>query len=250
MNETSEKAKSMEKPADWLEVDSGWYRGLSPLFREPWWNDLRSFVEEERARFDVYPPPQHVFQAYRLTPLEQVKFVILGQDPYHGAGQAHGLSFSVPKGIRTPPSLANIFRELNADLGEEIPASGNLSAWARRGGLLLNTVLTVRAAEANSHRKQGWEKFTDATIRLVNQECENVAFVLWGAPARKKSSLIDGQRHLIIESPHPSPLSAYRGFLGSRPFSKINRYRRCHGLAEIAWSEVKADECGDQQNTR
>ncbi|MDG2012788.1 MAG: uracil-DNA glycosylase [Pirellulaceae bacterium] len=177
-------------------------------------------------------------KAYRLTPLERVKFVILGQDPYHGAGQAHGLSFSVPESVRTPPSLANIFKELKADLGEEIPKSGNLSAWATQGGLLLNTVLTVRSAEANSHRKQGWERFTDATIRLVNQKCENVAFVLWGAPARKKTNLINGDRHLIIEAPHPSPLSAYRGFLGSRPFSKINQYRRRHGLPEIDWCEA------------
>jgi len=226
----------LAKLAGWSVDSAGWTAGLSPLFEEPWWASLTEFVQQERQQHEVYPAADNVFRAFQLTPLENVKFVILGQDPYHGPGQAHGLSFSVVSGCRHPPSLANIFKELKGDVGIEVPESGDLGAWSRQGGLLLNTVLTVRAREANSHRKQGWEAFTDAAIELVNRTCEHVAFVLWGTPARKKARLIDDQRHLIVESAHPSPLSAYRGFFDSKPFSKINEYRRRHGLAEIDWT--------------
>lgn len=224
-----------EIPSGWSLDSEGWNRGLSHCFAEPWWLDLITFVESERQMGKVFPATQDVLAAYRLTPLSQVKFVILGQDPYHGEGQAHGLSFSVREDIKIPPSLKNIFVELRQDVGVPVPESGDLTGWASRGGLLLNTVLTVRSGEANSHRGKGWERFTDATIRLVNQECAHVAFVLWGGPARKKKSLIDTRKHLVVESPHPSPLSAYRGFFGSKPFSKINQYRADHDLPPIQW---------------
>ena len=222
-------------PEGWPGDSDGWNGGLSQCFKAIWWRELMEFVESERQSDNVFPSTREVFQAYRLTPLSEVKFVILGQDPYHGEGQAHGLSFSVKDEVKIPPSLRNIFAELNADIGVKIPNSGDLSVWALRGGLLLNTVLTVRSSEAHSHRGKGWERFTDATIQLVNQECQHVAFVLWGSPARKKKSLIDAHKHLIIESPHPSPLSAYRGFLGSKPFSAINKYRADHDLPLIDW---------------
>lgn len=225
-----------EVPPGWPIDSDGWNRGLGPCFSEAWWGDLMAFVESERQSVEVFPESLDVFRAYRLTPLSEVKFVILGQDPYHGEGQAHGLSFSVRDAVKIPPSLRNIFVELNQDIGVEVPASGDLSAWASRGGLLLNSVLTVRSAEAHAHRGRGWERFTDATIQLVNQECKNVVFVLWGSPARKKKSLIDSNKHLVIESPHPSPLSAYRGFFGSKPFSKINQYRAAHDLPLIEWA--------------
>ncbi len=224
-------------PFDCWPTDSpGWTDALSKHFQEPWWQSLAQFVSQQRDQHVVYPAAADTFRTFALTDLSDVRFVILGQDPYHGEGQAHGLSFSVPSGIRNPPSLANIFKELQADLGVAGPESGDLTAWAKQGGLLLNTVLTVRASEANSHRKQGWEKFTDSVIETVSSRCEHVAFVLWGAPARKKAKLIDAEKHLIVESPHPSPLSSYRGFFDSKPFSKINEYRRQLDLAEIDWS--------------
>lgn len=222
--------------ADWPDQAEGWNRALSHLFDQDWWQSLAQFVEQQRSEHAVYPAAADVFRAFALTDLDDVRFVVLGQDPYHGQGQAHGLSFSVTPGTRHPPSLANIFKELHSDLGVDVPQSGDLTNWAKQGGLLLNTVLTVRAAEANSHRKQGWEKFTDAVIETVSAECENVAFVLWGTPARKKVKLIDANKHLIVESVHPSPLSSYRGFFGSKPFSKINEYRRSLGLEEVDWS--------------
>ena len=194
------------------------------------------FLGQERRHHDIYPMENDTFRAFRLTPLDQVRFVILGQDPYHGPNQAHGLCFSVPDGIRQPPSLVNIFRELVSDIGCAAPQTGDLSSWARQGGLLLNTVLTVRANEANSHRMRGWEAFTDDVIRAVSRNCPRVVFVLWGRPAQTKRELIDSDRHLILEAPHPSPLSAYRGFFGSRPFSKINQWLKSHQLAEIGWA--------------
>jgi uracil-DNA glycosylase len=234
---------SSNRPADWPEGLTDWEQALAPRFSEPWCGGLAEFVREERRRYQVFPQAADVFRALQLTALSDVKFVILGQDPYHGEGQAHGLSFSVRKGVRIPPSLGNIFRELQSDTGVSIPASGDLTAWARRGGLLLNTVLTVRAGKANAHRRHGWESFTDAVIQLVNQRRRHVAFVLWGAAAGRKAGLIDTDRHLVLQAAHPSPLSARRGFFGSRPFSRINEYRSRHGLAEIVWSldEARAD---------
>ena len=222
--------------SDGTRLPGPWREALPSVFGEPWWRSLTQFVKEQRADGVVFPRPEDVFRAFSLVPLESVRFVILGQDPYHGAGQAHGLSFSVPCGVRPPPSLANIFKELKSDTGCASPDSGDLTAWANQGGLLLNTVLTVRATEPNSHRGHGWEQFTDTVIQLVSQRCHHVAFVLWGTPARKKAILIDTQRHLIVESVHPSPLSAYRGFFGSQPFSRINQYRRLKGLQEINWT--------------
>lgn len=195
---------------------------------------LARLVDEERQTLDVLPPAADVFSALSLTPLESVRVLILGQDPYHGEGQAHGLSFSVRAGVKIPPSLRNIFKELHADMGIEPADHGCLESWARQGVLLLNTVLTVRAHEANSHRGKGWEEFTDIVIDCVNAR-SRVAFVLWGNPARKKADRI-GDRHLVIQSPHPSPLSARRGFFGSRPFSQINQFLSSAGGLPIDWS--------------
>jgi uracil-DNA glycosylase len=203
--------------------------------RKPYFKDLLRFVAEQRQQVTVFPPDAEVFTALHLTPIEQVKVLILGQDPYHDDGQAHGLCFSVRPGIAIPPSLLNIFKELRSDLGCKMPNNGYLTHWAEQGVLLLNTVLTVQAHQANSHQGKGWETFTDAVIAAVNAKTEPVVFVLWGANARKKLALIDTSRHAVIESPHPSPLSAYRGFFGSRPFSKINAALRKAGEAEIDW---------------
>ncbi|MCA9061179.1 MAG: uracil-DNA glycosylase [Planctomycetaceae bacterium] len=196
--------------------------------------ELQEFVRRERLDQTVFPPEEDVFAALQLTPLASVRVVILGQDPYHGAGQAHGLSFSVRPGIPHPPSLRNIFRELQDDLGIPVPRDGCLQRWAQQGVLLLNTVLTVRAAEANSHRKHGWEELTAQLIQCVNQ-LPQVAFVLWGAPAQKVAERIDA-RHWILKSPHPSPLSAHRGFFGSRPFSQVNQYLAKMGESGIDWN--------------
>jgi uracil-DNA glycosylase len=192
-------------------------------------------VAEERRRVQVFPPEKEVFAALRLTPYEKVSVFILGQDPYHGPGQAHGLCFSVRRGVPAPPSLVNIFQELRDDLGCAIPSHGNLEHWARQGVLLLNAVLTVRAGQANSHKDRGWETFTDAVIQAANDKPDRVVFVLWGAYARKKAGLIDTTRHVIVQSAHPSPLSAHNGFFGSRPFSKINAALRAAGKPEIDW---------------
>ncbi|APZ95193.1 uracil-DNA glycosylase [Fuerstiella marisgermanici] len=210
-----------------------WRTSLADEFSQSRFQQLQQFVSRERQSHDVFPREDDVFNALRLTPLNDVRVLILGQDPYHDDGQAHGLSFSVQRGIKIPPSLRNMFKELQADL--EIPPAehGCLEAWAKQGVLLLNTVLTVRAHEANSHRKQGWEEFTDRIIACVN-ELPAVAFVLWGKPAQKKADLIDS-RHLVIQSPHPSPLSARRGFFGSRPFSKINSWLEEHDMLPIDW---------------
>jgi uracil-DNA glycosylase len=193
------------------------------------------FVDGERSRFDVYPPVPEVFAALHLTPYAEVKALLLGQDPYHGASQAHGLCFSVRHGIVIPPSLANIHRELADDLGCRPPRHGSLEHWARQGVLLLNATLTVRAGRAASHQGKGWEEFTDRVIEVVNQKAERVVFILWGSSARKKRALVDTSRHYIIESPHPSPLSAHRGFLGSRPFSRANTALESAGRSPIDW---------------
>ncbi len=212
-----------------------WNPLLRDVFAEPWWDELQDFVREERARHTVYPPHDEVFAALHLTPHASVKVLILGQDPYHGPGQAHGLCFSVRRGVDVPPSLVNVLTELEADLGCPRPDHGNLEHWARQGVLLLNATLTVRAREAASHQRRGWETFTDRVIQTVNDKPERVVFVLWGSSARRKKELIDTSRHVVIESAHPSPLSAHRGFLGSRPFSRANEALVAAGREPVDW---------------
>jgi len=213
-----------------------WNPLLRAEFDEPYWGELQAFVRAEREQHPVYPPHDEVFAALHLTPYADIRVLILGQDPYHGAGQAHGLCFSVRHGVRVPPSLVNIHKELHADLGLDIPDHGNLEAWARNGVLLLNTTLTVRGGQAGSHAKQGWEQFTDRVIRVVSDKDDHVVFVLWGNHARAKKVLIDSSRHTVIESPHPSPFSANNGFFGSRPFSRVNEALAAHGQTPIDWS--------------
>lgn len=216
-------------------MSTDWNPLLRAEFEKPYWKDLQAFVDDERRNHTVYPSREHVFAALHHTPYADTRVVILGQDPYHGPRQAHGLCFSVQRDVAVPPSLVNVFKELNADLGIPVPSHGNLEAWARRGVLLLNTTLTVRAGQAASHQGKGWETFTDEVIRVVNDK-PFVVFVLWGAHARRKKSLIDTDRHAVIESAHPSPLSAHNGFLGSRPFSRINDALRAAGLPDIDWN--------------
>ncbi len=212
-----------------------WNPVLRAELSKPYWSELQQFVQDERAAHEVYPPHDEVFAALHLTPYANVKVLILGQDPYHGPGQAHGLCFSVRPPVPPPPSLQNIFVELRDDLGIEPPGHGCLTAWAEQGVLLLNATLTVRAHKAGSHQKQGWETFTDQVIAAVNDKPDTVVFVLWGSYARRKKQLIDGTRHVVIESPHPSPLSAHRGFFGSRPFSRINDALEAAGREAIDW---------------
>ena len=223
------------------ELPTCWQTALHDQFDRPYFHQLSEFVQQERRDHDVFPPANDVFNAFRLTPLSEVRVLILGQDPYHDNGQAHGLSFSVRPGIKIPPSLRNIFKELESDLGIVPPAHGCLTSWARQGVLLLNTVLTVRAHKANSHQKKGWEQFTDAVIQCVNEK-ESVIFVLWGKPAQKKAELI-APRHQVIQSPHPSPLSARRGFFGSQPFSKINTTLAATGDMKINWQLPEISTC-------
>ncbi len=213
---------------DWLEV-------LSQEFKKPYYRDLYEFVKAEYNSTKVFPPSDEIFTAFELTPLEQVKVVILGQDPYHNDGQAHGLCFSVKPGVEAPPSLVNIYKELQDDLGCYIPDNGYLVKWAKQGVLMLNTVLTVRAHMANSHHGRGWEEFTDAAIKALNRVQRPIVFILWGRPAQLKRRMLDNPMHLIIEAPHPSPLSAYRGFFGSKPFSKTNDFLEQHGIKGIDW---------------
>ena len=213
-----------------------WNPILRDEFSKPYWPILQQFVADERAQGPVFPPHDQVFAALHLTPYAEVKVLILGQDPYHGPRQAHGLCFSVPHGVPQPPSLQNIFAELRDDLGIEPPSHGNLEGWARRGVLLLNAFLTVRARQAASHRSAGWETFTDEVIRAVSAKPERVVFILWGAFARRKKSLVDLTRHVVIESAHPSPLSAHNGFFGSRPFSGANAALAAADRQPIDWS--------------
>jgi uracil-DNA glycosylase len=212
-----------------------WNPVLRAELAKPYWEPLQKFVAGERAHHTVYPPPDEVFSALYLTPFADVKVLILGQDPYHGPGQAHGLCFSVRPGIERPPSLVNIFKELQDDLGLRPPNHGCLEGWAQQGVLLLNAVLTVRANNANSHQGKGWELFTDEIIRTVNDKSDTVVFILWGAYARKKRALIDTARHVVIESAHPSPLSAHNGFFGSRPFSRANTALIEAGRDPVDW---------------
>ncbi len=218
-------------------LGASWDEFLAAEFDESYMKDLMSFLASERAAAKViYPEQTEVFSAFKETPLSKVKVVIIGQDPYHGPGQAHGMCFSVKKGVRPPPSLKNIYKELEADVGVRAPDHGFLGHWAQQGVLLLNSVLTVEAAKAGSHQKKGWEKFTDRVIDVLNTQREGLVFILWGAPAQKKAARVDSSRHHIIKSVHPSPLAAHRGFFGTRPFSKTNEYLISQGKGPIDWS--------------
>jgi uracil-DNA glycosylase len=215
-----------------------WNPVLRAEMDQTYWRELMEFVARERSVATVYPSKDDVFAALHLTPFAEVKVLILGQDPYHGPGQAHGLCFSVRSGVTFPPSLLNIFKEMESDIGVPVPRSGDLSGWARQGVLLLNATLTVRAHHAGSHQGRGWERFTDAVIRAVDARPTPVVFVLWGAYARKKKALIDTGRHVVIESAHPSPLSAHNGFFGSRPFSRINQALMTMGSEPVDWGRT------------
>jgi len=216
-------------------ISNDWLEPLRPEFGKPYYAKLYKTVVQEYRTHRVYPPANDIFNAFELTPLKEVKVVILGQDPYHGPGQAHGLCFSVQPQVDIPPSLVNIYKELHDDLGCYIPDNGYLVKWARQGVLLLNTVLTVRAHEAFSHRNIGWEEFTDAAIRVLDAQDRPIVFILWGRPAQAKKAMLHNPKHLILEAPHPSPLSASRGFFGSRPFSKTNAFLQENGLTPIDW---------------
>lgn len=219
-----------------VQLEASWLALLGDLFETPWFGSLRDQLVEERKHYTVYPPGPLLFNALNLCPLDKTRVVILGQDPYHNPGQAHGLSFSVPRGIDPPPSLQNIFKELHTDLGLTPPSHGNLEDWARQGVLLLNTSLSVRAGQAASHFPLGWERFTDAVISRLSQKREHLVFLLWGSPARKKKALVAPSRgHLVLEAAHPSPLSAYRGFFGCRHFSQANNFLVDHGQEPVRW---------------
>lgn len=218
-----------------IPLEPTWNKMLNGECEKPYFKQLLSTVGEAYATKIVFPPQELVFNALHLCPFEDVRVVILGQDPYHGPGQAHGLSFSVPDGIKTPPSLRNIYKEITSDLGKEMPISGDLEHWTAQGVLLLNATLTVEAGQPGSHQKLGWETFTDTIIRKISDEKEHVVFLLWGNFARAKCALIDDTKHLILYAPHPSPLSAYTGFFGSRHFSKTNTYLASHGITPIEW---------------
>lgn len=217
-------------------ISNDWEARLRPEFRKPYYRNLyKKVVEEYNGTCPIYPPAQDIFNAFHFTPLNQVKCVILGQDPYHEPGQAHGLCFSVKPDIAIPPSLANIYQELHDDLGCYIPNNGYLVKWAKQGVFMLNTVLTVRAHQANSHQGIGWEEFTDAAMAILDEINRPIVFILWGSPAKKKARFLKNPKHLKLTSPHPSPLSAYRGFFGSKPFSKTNEYLVSNGIEPIDW---------------
>lgn len=219
-----------------VRIDPSWQQHIGAEFNKPYFANLASFVKQEYATTTCYPPGQLIFNAFNLCPFDKVKVVIIGQDPYHEPMQAQGLSFSVADGVALPPSLQNIFKEINNDLGKLMPQSGDLTRWARQGVLLLNATLTVRAHQAASHQRHGWEQFSDAVISTLSSQCDHLVFILWGGYARSKASLIDRSRHLILESVHPSPLSANRGgWFGNHHFSKCNAYLREHGIQEIDW---------------
>lgn len=216
-------------------ITNDWATYMDEEYKKPYYRTLYKKVLEEYQNYEVFPPADDLFNAFHLTPLSKVKVVILGQDPYHNVGQAHGLSFSVKPGVQTPPSLVNIYQELKEDVGCFVPNNGYLVKWAEQGVLLLNTVLTVRAHQANSHRGIGWENFTDAAIRALNEQDRPIVFLLWGRPAQMKKKMLNNPKHLILEAPHPSPLSAYRGFFGCAHFSKTNEFLKEHGLEPIDW---------------
>ncbi len=219
-----------------VKLEESWKHVLGPEFSDPYMHELKRFlVAEKEAGKRIFPKGSEYFRALDLTPLDEVKVVILGQDPYHGFGQAHGLCFSVKPGVRIPPSLVNIYKEMETDLGIPPARHGFLEHWAEQGVLLLNSVLTVEESQAASHQGKGWERFTDAVIRAVNDECDGIVFILWGSYAQKKAAFVDQQRHLVVRSAHPSPLSAHNGFLGSRPFSKANAYLQSIGKDPVDW---------------
>jgi len=219
-----------------VRLEDSWKAVLGSEFAQPYMRDLKAFLKQEKAAGkNIFPKGAEYFRALDLTPLDEVRVVILGQDPYHGAGQAHGLCFSVQPGVRIPPSLVNIYKELQSDLGIPPARHGFLEHWARQGVLLLNSVLTVEEARAASHQGQGWERFTDAVIRAVNVDCEHVVFMLWGSYAQKKAAFVDRSRHLVLKAPHPSPLSAHNGFFGSRHFSQANKYLVEQGKPAVDW---------------
>ena len=218
-----------------VNIEQSWQQQLQGEFDKPYFAKLVGFVKQEYARYTVYPPGKLIFNAFNQCPFDKVKVVLIGQDPYHEPGQAHGLCFSVNDGVPFPPSLGNIFKEIHDDIGTPIPTSGNLTRWAQQGVLLLNATLTVREHQAGSHQRQGWEEFTDAVIRILSEKREHLVFILWGSYAQRKSYLIDGSRHCILRSAHPSPLSAYRGFVGNHHFSLANNYLRSNGIEEIQW---------------
>ena len=218
-----------------VKIESSWQEALKDEFTKPYFKNLTETIKVSYLNEVIYPHPKNIFNAFSFCPFDQVKVVILGQDPYHGTGQAHGLSFSVPDGIKIPPSLQNIYKELKSDIGKEIPPSGNLEHWAKQGVLLLNATLTVRAGEAGSHQDLGWETFTDTIIKTISDQKERVVFILWGKFAQAKIDLINQNKHLVLTAPHPSPFSAYTGFFGSKPFSKTNEYLEKNGLEKIDW---------------
>lgn len=222
-------------------IDASWLEVLRPQFEAPYFAQLKDFLVEERQRYVCYPPGSKIFNAFDSTPFDKVKVVILGQDPYHEPGQAMGLCFSVPDGVMVPPSLVNIIKEINSDLGTAIPlTNGNLTGWAEQGVLLLNATLTVRAHQAGSHQRHGWELFTDAAIRALSEKRQGLVFLLWGSYAISKAQFIDRSRHLVLTAPHPSPLSAYRGFFGCRHFSQCNAYLVQQGLPPIDWAMLRS----------
>ncbi|WP_321518244.1 uracil-DNA glycosylase [uncultured Bacteroides sp.] len=216
-------------------IEESWKKHLAPEFEADYFSRLTNFIREEYSHYTVYPPGKLIFNAFNSCPFDKVKVVIIGQDPYHEPGQAHGLCFSVNDGVQFPPSLQNIFKEIESDLGTPAPASGNLTRWTEQGVLLMNATLTVRAHQAGSHQKKGWEEFTDAAIRHLAEEREHLVFILWGSYAQKKGAVIDRSKHLVLTSAHPSPLSAYRGFFGNGHFSKANEYLQKHGQEPIIW---------------
>lgn len=218
-----------------VKIEQSWKALLQEEFNKPYFAELTEFVRAEYKSYRIYPPGSQIFNAFNLCPFDKVKVVIIGQDPYHGPGQAHGLCFSVNDGVPFPPSLRNIFKEINADTGAPIPQSGNLTRWATQGVLLLNATLTVREHSAGSHQRRGWETFTDSVIRIISEQKSKVVFILWGAYAQSKASLIDSSRHLVLRSVHPSPLSAHAGFFGNHHFSLANDYLVRNGLTSIDW---------------
>ncbi len=218
-----------------VDIEPSWKEQLQTEFDKPYFAQLAAFVKQEYATHSVYPPGKLIFNAFNQCPFNKVKVVLIGQDPYHESGQAQGLCFSVNEGVTFPPSLNNIFKEIESDIGTPVPKSGDLTRWAKQGVLLLNATLTVREHEAGSHQKHGWEEFTDAVIRMLSEKRENLVFILWGSYAQGKSSLIDSKKHCILRSAHPSPLSAYRGFFGNHHFSQTNDYLRSKGIEEIKW---------------
>ncbi|WP_321438248.1 uracil-DNA glycosylase [uncultured Bacteroides sp.] len=218
-----------------VQIEESWKKHLAPEFEADYFSRLTDFIREEYTRYTVYPPGKLIFNAFNSCPFDKVKVVIIGQDPYHEPGQAHGLCFSVNDGVPFPPSLQNIFKEIESDMGTPAPASGNLTRWTEQGVLLMNATLTVRAHQAGSHQRKGWEEFTDAAIRHLAEEREHLVFILWGSYAQKKGAMIDRNKHLILSSAHPSPLSSYRGFFGNKHFSKANNYLQEHGKEPIVW---------------